>query len=381
MRKILFLTQSPIGDRTFGGAIRANAIRDALAKIGCVYTLIINSGPDFTVNSRWCADRSRTAKFSRYGLSIRAFAERRLVGRWIGNIINNGGFDIIVVQYLDLALLVPRTLRSRIIYDPDDFLKTAPTGGITSLARRAKIAIRNTIALNVARQARHVWYVNPTSRPLPPNASRSNLPNIIAAPASSRERRSVVPGRILMVGHLLHGPNVEGLKWFNTNVFPQLRAARPDVELHVIGRHPQDLPAKLPGIALHGFVEDLSQAYDEAALVIAPIHSGAGTQIKVIDALAHGRPLVSSRFAHSGFATYVDHGVHLLVAESVCDWIKQSLWALDHQQEAEAMARAGEKVVRASFGQDSMDMNVGVTVERLGLTLRAPSLPSDAAKA
>ena len=362
MIKILFLTHSHIGDRTFGGAIRANAIRDALIKIGQVETLIIHGGSELTLDEEWDEDRARQARVSAYGLGYKALAERRAVSRWVEAAIRDGGYDVIVVQYLDLATLVPRKLRRLTVYDPDDFIKTPPTGGMRSLPGRAKIALRNAIALRVARQVGHVWYVNPADRPLPPNDNRSALPNIVAMPSPGRSRVIATPGRILMVGHLLHGPNVDGLRWFAADVLPQLQAARPDVELHVIGRHAGELPEQLPEVTFHGFVEDLGLEYDKASLVIAPIRSGAGTQIKVIDALAHGRPLLTSEFAQSGFAEHLRNRKHLLVAGSASDWIEQTLWMLDHQEEAEAWARAGESVVRATYGQDRMDLGVNETV-------------------
>jgi glycosyltransferase involved in cell wall biosynthesis len=363
MNRILFLTHSLIGDRSFGGAIRANAIRDALLKNGQVDTLIIHGGTEFGLDQQWDERRARNARVSVYGFSQRALAQRRAVRRWIDEIITLGAYDHIIVQYLDLATLVPRDWRSLIIYDPDDFMKTAPAGGVRSLPGRAKIALRNAIALRVARQAGHVWYVNPADRPLPPNDNRSELPNIVGMPSPERPRASVVPGRILMVGHLLHGPNVDGLRWFAANVLSQLNAARSEVQLHVIGRHAQDLPAQLPQVIFHGYVDDIGIEYDKAGVVIAPVLSGAGTQIKVIDALAHGRPLITSSFAYSGFAECLRDREHLLVARSAEDWSQLVIWALIHQREAELMAQAGEEVVSKKFGQHRMDQGVSETLQ------------------
>lgn len=365
MRRILFLTHSQIGDRTFGGPIRANAIRDALVKLGQVDTLIIHGGPEFTLDEEWDTQRARHAKFSMYGFGYKALIQRRSASRWVGRIISEGQYDAIIVQYLDLATLVPRNLRGDIIYDPDDFTKTATGGGLAALPARGKVALRNAVAVRVAEQARHVWYVNPADRVLPPNGSRSALPNIVGMPPAGRARHDRIPDRLLMVGHLLHGPNVDGLRWFATNVLPKIKAARAGTELHVIGRYADDLPSLFPEVRFHGFVADLSSAYDQASLVIAPIHSGAGTQIKVIDALAHSRPLLASDFAHRGFAEHLQPGMHLLVAESEKDWVEQALWALDHADVVDEMARNGEAVVRAAYGQDHMDQEVKATLERV----------------
>lgn len=359
---ILFVTQRQVGDRSFGGAQRANALREALLSIATVDSLVIHGGPSFTAAPEWDDRRIREATFSRWGLSREALSQRSQMSRWIGRIIREGRYDVIVVQYLDLALLLGRQDRRRMIFDPDDYQKS-DSGA--SLPGKIKLALRNRLARRIARRARHVWYNNPAPAQTPSTDRRTLLPNIVDLPDPSRARQSPVPNRLLMVGFFEYAPNSEGLAWFHDRVLPLIKARLPDVELHAIGRSPDDLRAALPDVTFHGFVDDLAAEYDRAAVVIAPVRSGSGTQIKVIDALAHGRPVIVSGFAHAGFAADLHDGEHLLVAHEPGEWVAQSIRALTDSGRAQELADAGERIVRERYGPEAMRRIVADTIASL----------------
>jgi GT2 family glycosyltransferase/glycosyltransferase involved in cell wall biosynthesis len=103
------------------------------------------------------------------------------------------------------------------------------------------------------------------------------------------------PRRILFIGSFAHLPNRMAVEFFLADVWPHLR----DVRLHVIAgaRHDQwKLAADLtqPGIELEGFVSDVRPAYERAALVVAPLVASAGTNIKILEAMAMGKAVVST---------------------------------------------------------------------------------------
>ena len=110
-----------------------------------------------------------------------------------------------------------------------------------------------------------------------------------------RPGRAPDPRRILFIGSFAHPPNVLAMEFFVHEVWPLLR----DVTLHIIAgaRHEQyavgaDLAQ--PGIELEGFVADVRPAYQRATLVVAPLVASAGTNIKVLEAMAMGKAVVST---------------------------------------------------------------------------------------
>lgn len=363
--KILYMTLARIGDRSFGGAMRANYIYDALRDIADVDTLVIHGGAQFSLGGEKDDRGIRTALISHWGLSVEALRQRRSVGRWVAAAIQEGGYDLIVAQYVGIAGLVPSSAHDRLIFDADDFVKSAVAGSDVGLTDRIKMGVRNMVARRLARRALHVWYSNPTPKHLPPSKRRSWLPNVIALPDPDRPRAAAIPGRVLMVGFFSHQPNIDGLAWFCANVWPQVKARVPHAELHAVGRHEPGHVALLPDVTFRGYVDDLPTTYDEAELVIAPVISGGGTQIKVIDALAHGRPTLVSSFAHAGFADDLHDGEHLSVASSPAEWIETCVGALRHPDRTVAMSAHGEAKVRAAYSSDRLKMLVGATIDAL----------------
>jgi glycosyltransferase involved in cell wall biosynthesis len=101
--------------------------------------------------------------------------------------------------------------------------------------------------------------------------------------------------RLLFIGSFAHRPNVMAVEFFVNHVWPRLK----DVTLHIIAgsRHEQwAVAADLtqPGIELEGFVSDVRPAYRNATLVVAPLVASAGTNIKVLEAMAMGKAVVST---------------------------------------------------------------------------------------
>jgi len=110
------------------------------------------------------------------------------------------------------------------------------------------------------------------------------------------------PRRLLFIGSFAHLPNVLALEFFLREVWPRLG---PGFTLHVIAgarheyflefyRNRAAIDLSGPGIELEGFVSDVRNAYQRAALVLAPLTASAGTNIKVLEAMAMGRVVVST---------------------------------------------------------------------------------------
>jgi glycosyltransferase involved in cell wall biosynthesis len=113
--------------------------------------------------------------------------------------------------------------------------------------------------------------------------------------------------RILFVGSLNSVFNREGLEWFFRQVWPPLAARVPDVRFQIAGAGPLlDLP---DGVEQLGFVEDLELLYAQAQLCVAPLLSGAGTRLKVLEAMARARSVVATSVGAEGLVVSEEDGV------------------------------------------------------------------------
>jgi glycosyltransferase involved in cell wall biosynthesis len=153
------------------------------------------------------------------------------------------------------------------------------------------------------------------------------LPNALAAPdplpigsgpAEGAPRRGSAPFTLLFVGTLGYYPNEDGIRHFCTEVVPLIRArARREFLVHVVGTGAT--PAiqaleQVPEVRLIGVVPDVAPWYADADAVIVPVRSGGGTRIKVLEAVAYRRPVVSTSIGIEGIDAR--DGEHVLVGDT-----------------------------------------------------------------
>lgn len=142
------------------------------------------------------------------------------------------------------------------------------------------------------------------------------LPNVVEAPPALPSRRPS-GDVVLFVGNLTYRPNVEAVLSLADDVLPAVRARSGlPVTALVVGNYARPGPLawleERPEVSLQGFVADLSSAYDRADVVVAPLKTGSGTRLKLLEAFAHGVPVVTTPRGACGLD--VRHGEHLLVA-------------------------------------------------------------------
>ena len=128
------------------------------------------------------------------------------------------------------------------------------------------------------------------------------LPNGVDCDRFAPDSLEPEPRRLLLIGSFAHVPNLLALEFFLKEVWPRLG---PGYTLHVIAgsrheyyldyfRNRVALDLAQPGIEVEGFVADVRGAYRRAAIVLAPLTASAGTNIKVLEAMAMGKALVST---------------------------------------------------------------------------------------
>jgi glycosyltransferase involved in cell wall biosynthesis len=178
------------------------------------------------------------------------------------------------------------------------------------------------------------------------------LPIIMPSrPRAPGERRC----ETLFIGGFKHEPNLDGLRWFMSDVWPAVHAALPEARLTIIGSHaPPEVWAyqQIPGINVLGFVPDTHPYLDQAAVSIAPLRYGAGMKGKVAEAMASGLPVVTTSIGAQGFRAV--HGKHLLIADAPADFAQGLIDLLRDPQYAERLGRAGQQHVAALCGPEAV---------------------------
>jgi glycosyltransferase involved in cell wall biosynthesis len=174
------------------------------------------------------------------------------------------------------------------------------------------------------------------------------------------------PRRVLFLGALDWRPNQDAVGLLFDKIFPQVLAQEPQARLVLVGRHPPPAlvrrAAALPQVELHVDVPDVRPFLAECGVMAVPLRIGGGSRLKILEALACGLPVVSSRVGAEGLC--VRPGEHYDVAEedTMAGALVQSMRA---PQAAREQARAGRDLVLATYDWDILARKLESVWERL----------------
>jgi glycosyltransferase involved in cell wall biosynthesis len=164
------------------------------------------------------------------------------------------------------------------------------------------------------------------------------------------------PGRVLFLGSLEWRPNLDAVAQLLDHVFPAVRAAEPSARLCLVGRNP---PAALAqrvageaGVELHASVPDVRPYLARSGVMAVPLRIGGGSRLKILEALASGLPVVSTRVGAEGLC--LEAGRHLTEVEGVGDMAAALVRTIRQPGPAAAMAECGRQWVRERYSWDML---------------------------
>ncbi|MFN7981983.1 MAG: glycosyltransferase family 4 protein [Vicinamibacterales bacterium] len=170
---------------------------------------------------------------------------------------------------------------------------------------------------------------------------------------------------LLFVGGLHWPPNVEAVAFFLNDVWTQVLRQRPDARFTVVGRPAPvgRLRQDLPGVTFAGYVDDVKPFYDRRPIVVAPILSGSGLRVKILDAMAHALPVVSTTIGCEGIGAR--HGQDILIADTADAFAANVVALLNDRQRAQDLGHAGRSVVEQRFSLDAVGIQMREAIEGL----------------
>ncbi|KQP17925.1 hypothetical protein ASF43_08655 [Pseudorhodoferax sp. Leaf267] len=242
------------------------------------------------------------------------FFHSRAMRRAVAERLAAGNYDAVVTRYLSTAYQSGVFDHPALYVDLDDLESevwaTRAAGEkrqlIPQLYRRVAASYRKKEKELVARCA-GVWATKKKDVQMLQCSAVRLLPNIPFAsyPHGVQPLAPAMQRIVLGVGVYDWMPNREGFDWFIRQVWPLVHQAHPGSELHLVGKlSDEDLKlrwSQTAGVRCLGRVDDLQAAYQSALFTIAPLFSGGGTNIKVIESLAYGRCCVVTPHAVKGF--------------------------------------------------------------------------------
>jgi len=160
---------------------------------------------------------------------------------------------------------------------------------------------------------------------------------------------STDPLAIVFTGAMNYFPNADGVTYFITEVLPLIRSVIPGVTFYVVGNAPPESVVRLASenVVVTGRVEDVRPYVARAAAYVVPLRIGGGTRLKVLEALAMRRPLVTTSIGCEGID--VADGETVLVADDAQSFAEATLRLLKDEALRRSMARRGRELVRETY--------------------------------
>jgi len=181
-------------------------------------------------------------------------------------------------------------------------------------------------------------------------------------PFSSEEENTLV-----FTGSMDWLPNEDGIFYFVEQVLPKIVQEIPTVKLQVVGRKPsprlQTLAAEHPNeVHLTGWVNDIRPYLGRSAVCIVPLRIGSGTRLKIFEAMAVGKAVVSTTIGAEGLP--VRHGAELLLADSPEEFAQSVMMLLRDPAARRKLGYAARELVQRKYGWASVAHEFAMALDR-----------------
>ena len=163
------------------------------------------------------------------------------------------------------------------------------------------------------------------------------------------------PDRVLFVGSMDWMPNQDAVGFFLKEVWPRVLARRPNAMFQVVGRDPPVKLLRLSGIdriEIVGTVRDVRPYLEDAAVVVVPILVGGGTRLKIYEAMAMGKAVVSTTIGAEGLV--YSPGEHILLADDPTAFAEAVTGLLEAPRLRNQMGESARRLVNSHFSSETV---------------------------
>lgn len=189
-----------------------------------------------------------------------------------------------------------------------------------------------------------------------------NCPRVTIVPNGVDERYfsprdgEINPGNMVFTGSLDWRPNQDGIQFFLSEMFPKIKEQFPQVTFTVVGRKPPDWLVRLSkahaGVTFTGTVDDVRPFIGQCAIYLVPLRIGGGSRLKILEALAMGKPVLSTTVGAEGLM--LKDGEHLYLRDNPEHFAGTAVKMLTNLRPCQEMGLRGRQVVLEKYAWDGV---------------------------
>jgi glycosyltransferase involved in cell wall biosynthesis len=258
--------------------------------------------------------------------AVRKFTHPR-VSHTVAERVRNGKFDVVVCDFLSASLNFPNQSPVPVVlfqHNVETVLwnrmaktERAPWRKLSYLIEARKMARHEA---NTLQRFQHVIAVSENDRKemlaLSPGCSVTVVPTGVdteqyqPAPSVSGD-----PPIVLFTGSMDWEPNIDAMEYFSREIWPRVLATFPNAHFQIVGRNPDARVRRLasPSVEVTGTVASIAHYLQQATVVVIPLRIAGGTRLKIFEAMAMGKVLVSTSIGAEGLD--VTNGRDLILAD------------------------------------------------------------------
>lgn len=163
--------------------------------------------------------------------------------------------------------------------------------------------------------------------------------------------------------------NKDAVDYFLEEIFPIIHSEIPDVQMNFIGPSPTDKLIKLaqnyPNIKVTGYVDDIRPYVAESSIFVAPLRSGSGTKIKVLNAMAQGKAVVTTSVGAEGIN--VENKKNIIISDDPKEFAENMIYLLKNPEVAKKMGEYGRNLIENNYAWEIIFNQMNFIYEKIKL--------------
>lgn len=179
--------------------------------------------------------------------------------------------------------------------------------------------------------------------------------------------------KLVFVGLMEWMPNKDGVKFFVADILPKIKKEFPEVKLDLVGKDPPEDVARLsdlPGVRVTGTVDDIRPYVWDSMVYVVPLRFGGGTRLKILEAFAMHKPVVSTALGCEGIQC--THDKELMIADTPKEFAEAVITLLKDASLRKRLSDNASMCVKENYGWQSLGRKLLTYYDELLLTGKMP---------